>query len=220
MSTSFSRNLSLLRKEKGVSQKSVASQLKISQALLSHYENGIREPGLEFVVAAADFYGVSADFLLGRTMSRDGTAINVMDLHDASEDKDNILRGSAMSLFSKKILVNTIGIIFDLLGRMENRSLVQHAYSYIGTAVYKIFRLIYMSYGKTPDEYFGVQNVSFSDAADGNMKLNEARFKSNLHKQKDGLSLSNDSMTRDYPLLIQSMMSLIHAIEKDINSQL
>ena len=52
------------------------------------------------------------------------------------------------------------------------------------------------------------------------MKLNEARFKSNLHKQKDGLSLSNGSMTRDYPLLIQSMMSLIHAIEKDINSQL
>ena len=172
MSTSFSRNLSLLRKEKGVSQKSVASQLKISQALLSHYENGIREPGLEFVVAAADFYGVSADFLLGRTMSRDGTAINVMDLHDASEDKDNILRGSAMSLFSKKILVNTIGIIFDLLGRMENRSLVQHAYSYIGTAVYKFFADIY-ELRKTPDEYFGVQNVSFSDAADGNMKLNE-----------------------------------------------
>ena len=220
MNVNFSRNLSLLRKEKGVSQKSVASRLKISQALLSHYENGIREPGLDFVVSAADFYGVSADFLLGRTMSRDGTAINVMELHDASEDKDNILRGSAMSLFSKKILVNATGIIFDLLGRMENRSLVQHAYSYIGTAIYKIFRLIYMNYGRTPNEYFGVPNINYSDAADGNMKLNEARFKAVLHEQNEGPSLSNDSITRDYPLLIQSMMSLIHATEKDINERL
>lgn len=220
MSTSFSRNLSLLRKEKGVSQKSVAAELKISQALLSHYENGIREPGLEFVVSAADYYGVSADFLLGRTMSRDGTAINIMDLHDISEDKDNILRGSAMSLFSKKILVNAIGIIFDLLGRMENRSLVQHAYSYIATTIYKIFRLIYMSYGKSPNEYFGVPNNIFSDAADGNMKLSEAKFKEALHKESEGPSLSNDSLTRDYPLLIQSMMSLVHSTEKEISKQL
>lgn len=35
--------------------------LGISQALLSHYENGIREPGLAFVVKACDYYGVSAD---------------------------------------------------------------------------------------------------------------------------------------------------------------
>jgi transcriptional regulator with XRE-family HTH domain len=220
MNTSFSRTLSLLRKERGISQKSVATKLKISQALLSHYENGIREPGLSFVVSAADFYGVSVDFLLGRTMSRDGTAIHVSELHDASEDKDNILRGSAMSLFSKKILVNSISILFDLLGRMENRSIVQYAYSYLGTAIYKIFRLIYMKYGKTPDEYFAVSHVSFADASDANMKLSEARLRAELDKQEETLALSNDSMTRDYPLLVQSMLSMIHSTEKDINNQL
>ena len=141
MNANFPRTLSLLRKEKGISQKTVAAKLKVSQALLSHYENGIREPGLDFVVSAADYYGVSVDFLLGRTMSRDGTALHVNELHDASEEKDNILRGSAMSLFSKKLLVNSISILFDLLGRMENRLLVQHAYSYLGTAVYKAFAL-------------------------------------------------------------------------------
>ena len=71
----FSRSLTLLRKEKGVSQRSAAKELGISQALLSHYENGIREPGLAFVVRACDYYGVSSDFLLGRTMARDGTTI-------------------------------------------------------------------------------------------------------------------------------------------------
>ena len=49
MATDFSRTLSLLRQEKGISQRKAAAALGISQALLSHYENGIREPGLAFV---------------------------------------------------------------------------------------------------------------------------------------------------------------------------
>lgn len=48
----FPRILTLLRKEKGLSQKQAAQDLTIPQALLSHYEKGIREPGLEFVVRA------------------------------------------------------------------------------------------------------------------------------------------------------------------------
>ena len=43
MSSDFSRTLSLLRQEKGVSQRIAAGELGISQALLSHYENGVRE---------------------------------------------------------------------------------------------------------------------------------------------------------------------------------
>ena len=67
MVRSFSETLSRLRREKGLSQRAVAADLGISQALLSHYENGAREPGLNFVCRACDYYGVSADYLLGRT---------------------------------------------------------------------------------------------------------------------------------------------------------
>ena len=49
MNADFSRTLALLRQEKGISQRKAAKELGISQALLSHYENGIREPGLAFV---------------------------------------------------------------------------------------------------------------------------------------------------------------------------
>lgn len=69
----FARILSRLRHEKGVSQRQAAQELGVSQALLSHYENGIREPGLAFVVKACDYYQVSADYLLGRSDHRDGT---------------------------------------------------------------------------------------------------------------------------------------------------
>ena len=67
MTEAFPRTLSLLRKERGISQRSAAEALHVSQALLSHYENGAREPGLAFVCKACDYYGVSADYMLGRT---------------------------------------------------------------------------------------------------------------------------------------------------------
>ncbi len=46
----FNRIIKLLRKERGITQKQAAEDLGVSQALLSHYEKGIRECGLDFVV--------------------------------------------------------------------------------------------------------------------------------------------------------------------------
>ena len=65
MPRSFSETMRALRRERGLSQRTVAAELHISQALLSHYENGAREPGLGFVCRACRYYGVSADYLLG-----------------------------------------------------------------------------------------------------------------------------------------------------------
>ncbi len=70
MERNFPIILSELRKERGLSQKEAAAKLGISQALLSHYEKGIRECGQSFLIRVADFYGVTCDFLLGRTTSR------------------------------------------------------------------------------------------------------------------------------------------------------
>ena len=67
MERQFSETLSALRKGRGISQRQAAADLGISQALLSHYENGAREPGLGFVCRACDYYGVTADYLLGRS---------------------------------------------------------------------------------------------------------------------------------------------------------
>ena len=74
MGRSFPQNLSALRREKKISQRAAAAELGISQALLSHYENGAREPGLQFVCRACDYYGVTADYLLCRSDSQDAPA--------------------------------------------------------------------------------------------------------------------------------------------------
>ena len=74
MERTFAQTLSALRRQKNLNQRTVALDLGISQALLSHYENGIREPGLGFVVKACDFYHVSADYLLCRSDSPNAAA--------------------------------------------------------------------------------------------------------------------------------------------------
>lgn len=70
MEQRFHEILADLRYRSGKRQRQVAADLGISQALLSHYENGTREPGLRFLTQACDYYGVTADYLLGRSQSR------------------------------------------------------------------------------------------------------------------------------------------------------
>ena len=79
MKSAFSETLSNLRREKKLSQRQAAARLGVSQALLSHYENDVREPKLEFVIKACDYYGVTADYLLGRNDERNGVSLNAIE---------------------------------------------------------------------------------------------------------------------------------------------
>lgn len=87
MHTAFSERLANLRKERGLTQKEAAEQLGISAALLSHYEKGIRECGLDFVCKAAAFYDVTCDYLLGASDARRGMDES-FDAHETPQDRE------------------------------------------------------------------------------------------------------------------------------------
>ena len=99
----FPRRLYEQRKKKKISQKQAAKDLGISQALLSHYENGVRECGLSFVVKAADYYGVSCDYLLGKSNNIINLGV-ASEFNDIPEDEkmcsDTVVR-AALSIGSK-----------------------------------------------------------------------------------------------------------------------
>ena len=56
-----------LREDRDLKQKQVADYLVCDQSLYSKYERGERPLPLEYADKLADFYGVSVDYLLGRT---------------------------------------------------------------------------------------------------------------------------------------------------------
>lgn len=215
MNAEFARTLSLLRQEKGVSQRAAAQQLGISQALMSHYENGIREPGLSFVVKACDYYGVSADYLLGRTMTRDGTTIGTEELYDISEEKDNSMRGSVLALLSKKLLVNSVGMLFDLLGKTGSREAIRAASNYLSSAVYSVYRQLYHANPDNNPDFFSVsQGRCSAGLPQADMQLSRVELEDALaqHVKDKGRmpEMDHAALARDYPVLYQSMLQLIH----------
>lgn len=56
-----------LREDRDLTQKQVAEYLLCDQSLYSKYEREERPLPLEYADKLADFYGVSVDYLLGRT---------------------------------------------------------------------------------------------------------------------------------------------------------
>lgn len=56
-----------LREDRDLKQKQVADYLLCDQSLYSKYERGERPLPLDYADKLADFYGVSVDYLLGRT---------------------------------------------------------------------------------------------------------------------------------------------------------
>lgn len=56
-----------LREDRDLKQKQIADYLMCDQSLYSKYERGERSFPLEYADRLADFYGVSVDYLLGRT---------------------------------------------------------------------------------------------------------------------------------------------------------
>ena len=221
MVNDFPRTLSLLRKEKKISQRKAAGDLGVSQALLSHYENGVREPGLEFLVKAADYYGVSSDYLLGRTMARDGSAIDAETLPDVMAQKDNVLKGSAMALFTRKVLTNSLSVFFDILGRHGDRKLITECGLYLYTAVYKLYRYVYSMGSQNPDSAFPVPFSQVDVMCDIQLK------KSELFMRKASSEISDDTLTEltisklqaDYPQLAPSMLSLLHTVSDNLEGE-
>ena len=59
-----------LREDNDLTQKEIAKVLGISQRYYSNLENGSRTLSADLLIALADYYGVSLDYLVNRTVSK------------------------------------------------------------------------------------------------------------------------------------------------------
>ena len=214
MNSDFSKKLSLLRQERGVSQRTAATDLAISQALLSHYENGIREPGLPFVVRACDYYHVSADYILGRTLSKDGAMIASDEVYDPEAERTGVLKGSVLATLQNKLLSGAISVLFDLLGRLGDRDAVNAAGAYLGSAVYQLYRHLYRCAGRNEDYFSAEPDLFTLDAVSADMKLSQVRYARALERQrqekKEFPDLSDEHLHEAYPGRCQSVTQVLH----------
>ena len=63
----FPKRLKNLRLDRDLKQSDVGNALGFSSQAIANYENGKREPRISELIALADYYDVSIDYLVGRT---------------------------------------------------------------------------------------------------------------------------------------------------------
>lgn len=63
----LAQRLTELRKERKLSQRALGEAIQIGARTYQRYESAEREPTASVLVALADFFDVSADYLLGRS---------------------------------------------------------------------------------------------------------------------------------------------------------
>ncbi|MCI9141278.1 MAG: helix-turn-helix transcriptional regulator [Lachnospiraceae bacterium] len=101
----LSGQLTTLRQIKNIGQKVLAAYLNVSVATISNYENGVYQPDLNTLCRFAEYYGVSIDYLLGRST------------HSASASVSQE-SGSSMEL-REKIFLETSKLSADSLHTLE-----------------------------------------------------------------------------------------------------
>ncbi|MDD5796090.1 MAG: helix-turn-helix domain-containing protein [Oscillospiraceae bacterium] len=221
MNKDFPRIICLLRKERGLSQRQVANDLDISQALLSHYEKGIRECGLDFLVKIAVYYGVSCDYLLGRTPERNGATISVEDIPDYSENHQNdSSKSNMLAVLNKKLIINTTSIMFDLLSDLSDKKLTNAVSSYLININYYLFRKLYSANEENPQTMFAVPKNVFGGYSKALTEINNTHLDLNLKGKISDVRITPDAIEKSYPNEASSLFNLIQNAENSIKEKL
>ncbi|MDD6989686.1 helix-turn-helix domain-containing protein [Ruminococcus sp.] len=216
MNSDFPRIITFLRKERGLSQKQVASDLEISQALLSHYEKGIRECGLDFLVKAAEYFEVSCDYLLGRTVQRRLASVTAEDLPESDEIRH--LKGNMINQINKKLLMNTTTVIFDLLAQIGNKRLTNAVSNYLMSAEYQIFRTIYSAQEQNSQTMFSIDRNRYKNLNSASMLIDLEIIDMLIERNELSLSLSPDVISTYFDKGASSLFNLIQYAERNIKN--
>lgn len=177
----FAKKLSELRKERGISQKKAAADLGVSQALLSHYEKGIRECGLDFVIRCSEYYGITTDYLLGVSNSRNGIDTKCLGIGD-----DKASGGT---------LVSAIKFLLEIINTAKNEGAVNYINDYYTLCAYRVAVTLAKA-GLLPLELFKLDFNVGRELASAAIAVEDARFVFIEDKSRTGSDLLDNNALR------------------------
>ena len=211
MSKAFGNTIAYLRKEKGISQKQASEDLAISQALLSHYEKGIRECSLDFVVKAAAYYGVSCDYILGVSAQK-----NPGEIEETTNKQEN---KAMLENLNRRVIVNNVDFIFRILMEINEREITKASAEMMMSSLYSVIRLLYKNNSSNDEDFFKKPSCSYISRnnalfEDRRAKLSESITEYSKSRNKEKVDLSYKTIIEKYSDLASSVLNLIHNTEK------
>ena len=164
---------------------------------------------------AADYYGISCDYLLGRSMARDGSAVPTRRIPSEDANRNN----------EKQMVCEAVGLLFDLVQESGSRKLPEELTRYFAIPIYKAFRYLYMADPKSIDAVFRTRVDQFDSLCDAQAKLYELRIRATAareqlngmeHEEFELPNLAPAELVRRYPQAAQSLLTLLQIISDAI----
>lgn len=157
----FAQRLKTLRKERGITQQQLADGVGISKGGLSYYENSGRTPDISILERFADYFGVTTDYLLGRTNAQtqkaklqavcNYTGLSDKSINLLSDLKENSPAQLRVINFLLEQAAEDMDIVYDLDDDTDK---------YYGSVLNAVVR--YLNRYSGYDEYL-MENISSSD---------------------------------------------------------
>lgn len=151
----------------------------------------------------------------------------IPDQDPAIQDK-RMQAGGVLPTLNKKLIVNSLQVIFDLLQKCNNKALTVEASNALIQTIYLLFRQIYAANPKNPKAMFSVEEYIYQTAA-----INSAaRSVANVGQlarggHVDGVdgveaerlpAILPDDLTAQYPMFATSLLNLLRAAEKELGA--
>ena len=133
--------------------------------------------------------------------------------------------GGVLALLSKKLLVNSVGALFDLLAKTGSRDAIRTASNYLSTALYVVYRHLYQANPDNNPDFFSVSTQHFhAGLADADMKCSLAELEDALAarvKEKGPMpSMSNNDLVKSCPTLYPSLLQVVHSAGERVDALL
>jgi hypothetical protein len=168
--------------------------------------------------------------LLGRSPDRSGAVLSVEDIPEPdAAGKENVFRGSLLPTLNKKLIANSLNILYDLLQKSGSRELTTEVSDYLMTAVYKMFREIYAANPKNPDGLFSTDTPVYEALSTAVMAIGEMKVRCTAQgietegitpfKFPEKLATSPEKIANEYPLFATSLSNLIKTVETHMGTR-
>ena len=100
------RRIAELRKEKGLNQIGLAMKLNVSQKMISSYERGTHQPGIDILIQMSKIFNVSVDYIIENSdirmtaeqFSKNGLEYDEIELLDIFKRLDKNKRQKAIGI--------------------------------------------------------------------------------------------------------------------------
>ena len=148
--------------------------------------------------------------------------LSAEDLPNPDKMKDNVYHGSVLPTFNKKLISNSLGVVYDLIGKSESKQLNTEISNYLMMAVYRSFRILYSTNSKNENTMFAIPQELVRGYCNAAMLMSEARAQQLAQgadkggeriKNLDEVKITTEYLMQNYPKQSQALLNLIQNSE-------